>query len=99
MRNEEYTMATANNIKQLNYINKKILKTIKGIVPGDTICIDDLSNNQIEYTFIKLIESDDKYYLVPCNQDGLLLVESLANEVSLDNWSSNELKEIFNYCI
>lgn len=92
-------MATAKNIKQLNYINKKILKTIQGIVPGDTICIDDLSNNQIDYTFIKLIESDDKYYLVPCNQDGLLLVESLTNEVSLDNWSSKELKEIFNYSI
>lgn len=90
-------MATDKNIKQLNYINKKILKTIRGLVPGDIFCIDNLSDTQIQYTFIKLIESDDNYYLVPCNQEGVILIDNLSNEVSLDNWSSKELKELFNY--
>ncbi|MEG0297505.1 MAG: hypothetical protein RR620_12375 [Clostridium sp.] len=92
-------MATGKNIKQLNYINKKILKTMSGLVPGDTVCIDELStnSNKTDFTFIKLIESDDNYYLVPCNQEGIILIDSLSNEVSLDHWSSKDLKELFSY--
>lgn len=89
-------MATGKNIKRLNYINNKILKTIRGLVPGDIFCIDAFSDNEAHYTFIKLIESDDNYYLVPCNQDGMILIDSLNEEVSLENWSSKELKELFN---
>lgn len=92
-------MATSKNIKRLDYINNKILKTIRGLVPGDIFCIDAFSNNKSQYTFIKLIESDEDYYLVPCNQDGLILIDSLNDEVSLANWSPKELKELFNYSL
>lgn len=89
-------MATAINIKKLDYINKKILKRMNPIAPGEVVCIDLPDNNSTKLCrFLKLIESEDNYYFVPCDQEGYLYIESLENEISLDRWTPKDLKSLF----
>lgn len=85
-------MVTKENKMKLDYMNKKIKSEIK---IGELISLD--SNSDIELkdmSFIKLVESDGNYYLVPCNFEGISTVEDLNTLVSLDKWSDIEIDEL-----
>ncbi|MGL5086527.1 MAG: hypothetical protein ACRC68_12550 [Clostridium sp.] len=86
-------MVTKENKMKLDYINSKYNF---GMKIGDLISLDTNKDTELkDIRFVKLVESNEKYYLVPCTFEFINTVEDINTLVSLDKWSNADIDYLF----